>query len=80
MFEALAGLPIGRGAVVMDTSQTVAMVAGCLAAVLGPTSQVAALERLRPVPLMGAAVGVVLFLMLLLIGGRIPNEFIYFQF
>lgn len=80
MFEALAGLPLVRGAVEMDTTQTVAMVAGCIAAVLGPTSQVAALERLRPVPVAGAAVGVVLFLMLLLIGGRIPNEFIYFQF
>jgi D-alanyl-lipoteichoic acid acyltransferase DltB (MBOAT superfamily) len=80
MFEALAGLPLVRGAVAMDTTQTVAMVAGCVAAVLGPTSQGFALERLRPVPFVGAAVGVVLFLMLLLIGGRIPNEFIYFQF
>jgi D-alanyl-lipoteichoic acid acyltransferase DltB (MBOAT superfamily) len=80
MFEALAGLPLARGAVVMDTTQTVALVAGCLAAVLGPTSQGFALERLRAVPALGAAAGVVLFLMLLLIGGRIPNEFIYFQF
>jgi hypothetical protein len=80
MFEALAGLPLARGAVVMDTTQTVALLAGCLAAVLGPTSQGFALERLRPIPWVGAAAGVVLFLMLLLVGGRIPNEFIYFQF
>jgi D-alanyl-lipoteichoic acid acyltransferase DltB (MBOAT superfamily) len=80
MFEALAGLPLARGAVVMDTTQTVALVGGCLAALFGPTSQAFALERLRPAPWVGAATGVVLFLMLLLIGGRVPNEFIYFQF
>ncbi|WP_137126451.1 MBOAT family protein [Roseomonas sp. HF4] len=80
MFEAMATLPLARGAVAMDTTQTVALLGGCAAALLGPASQVFALDRLRPHPWVGAAVGVVLFLMLLLVGGRVPNEFIYFQF
>lgn len=80
MFAAMADPSLLRGAVRMDTTQSVALLAGCIAAVAGPASQVVALERLRPVPAVAAAVGVVLFLMLLLVGGRIPNEFIYFQF
>ena len=80
MFTAMAGPPWVGGAVSMDTTQTVALLAGCIAAVAGPASQVIALDRLRPLPWVGAAAGVVLFLMLLLVGGRVPNEFIYFQF
>ena len=80
MFTAMAGPPWVGGTVSMDTTQTVALLAGCIAAVAGPASQVIALERLRPAPWVGAAAGVVLFLMLLLVGGRVPNEFIYFQF
>lgn len=80
MFTAMAGPPWVGGTVLMDTTQTVALLAGCIAAVAGPASQVFALERLRPLPWVGAAAGVVLFLMLLLVGGRVPNEFIYFQF
>ena len=81
MFEALAGLPLARGAVV-DGHDADRGAGGGLrrCACSGPTSQASALERLRPHPWVGAAVGVVLFLMLLLIGGRVPNEFIYFQF
>ncbi len=80
MLEAMAALPWPRGAIAMDTTQTVALLAGCVVAVFGPSSQAFALERLRAVPWVGAAAGVVLFLMLLLVGGRVPNEFIYFQF
>jgi len=49
-------------------------------AVFGPTTQRAALELLRPSPWLAGLAGIVLVLALLLIGGRIPNEFIYFQF
>ncbi|NMJ40196.1 MBOAT family protein [Roseomonas sp. JC162] len=79
VLEAMAGLPL-RTAIEAGITQKVALGVGIVVALLGPTSQGAALERLRPRPWVGATVGVVLFLMLLVIGGRIPNEFIYFQF
>ncbi|MBR0671407.1 MBOAT family O-acyltransferase [Neoroseomonas soli] len=80
MLGTMAGGPWTGGAFAMDTTQTVALLGGCVAAVFGPASQTFALERLRAMPWVGATAGVVLFLMLLLIGGRVPNEFIYFQF
>ena len=55
------------------------MVAGMLA-VLGPTSQTLALHRLRPRLWLALPFGVALAALLLLIGGRVPHEFIYFQF
>ena len=48
-------------------------------ALLGPTSQAAA-ARLRPDPWMAVPAGLALAGLLLLAGGRLPNEFIYFQF
>ena len=48
-------------------------------AVLGPTSQ-AAVQRLRPAPWLAVPAGLALVALLLLAGGRVPNEFIYFQF
>ncbi|MDT7950336.1 MAG: MBOAT family O-acyltransferase [Acetobacteraceae bacterium] len=51
-----------------------------LAAVLGPTSQSLVLERLRPVGWMAIPAGAALVGLILLSGGRLPNEFIYFQF
>ena len=51
-----------------------------LLAVLGPTSQAIAFRHLRPAPWMAGAAGAALAGLLLLAGGRIPNEFIYFQF
>ncbi len=50
------------------------------AALLGPTSQQAATRMLRPVPWMAAPAAMALVALLLLAGGRVPNEFIYFQF
>ena len=51
-----------------------------LLAVFGPTTQRLALQSLRPSPRLAALAGLVMALALLLIGGRVPNEFIYFQF
>jgi D-alanyl-lipoteichoic acid acyltransferase DltB (MBOAT superfamily) len=49
-------------------------------ALVGPTSQTAALERARPKMWLAGLAGVALAGLLLLAGGRVPNEFIYFQF
>ena len=51
-----------------------------LVATLGPTSQVAALRWLRPHTWVALPAGALLAYLLLLIGGRLPNVFIYFQF
>jgi D-alanyl-lipoteichoic acid acyltransferase DltB (MBOAT superfamily) len=50
-------------------------------ALLGPTSQTAALGRwLRPAPWIAVPVGLAAVALLLLAGGRLQNAFIYFQF
>jgi alginate O-acetyltransferase complex protein AlgI len=56
------------------------LVVGVAIALLGPTSQEAALTRLRPAAWMAVPAGMALVGLLLLAGGRVPNEFIYFQF
>ncbi len=73
----MAGLH-GVGHVHVDNAVLVAVAA--LVAVVGPSSQTAALARLRPSPWLAVPAGVALVFLLLLAGGRIPNEFIYFQF
>ncbi len=58
-----------------------AVVAGAVAIVLlAPTSQALALEWLRPARWLVLPAGAALVFLLLLVGGRVPNEFIYFQF
>ncbi len=57
-----------------------ALIGGALAATLGPTSLRYAETLLRPSPWLAVSAGVVLSWLLLLIGGRLPNVFIYFQF
>ncbi len=77
MFAGLAG-GNGIGRVHLDNG---AVIAGAAAIVLLlPPSQVLALERLRPAPWLAVPAGVALVFLLLLVGGRVPNEFIYFQF
>jgi hypothetical protein len=49
-------------------------------ALLGPTSQEAALTKLQPKPWLAMPAGLALAYLLLLVGGRLPNVFIYFQF
>ncbi len=70
----------GVGHVSLDRDSARALVLGASAAVIGPTSHVAALTRLRPRPWIAVPAGVGLAYLLLLIGGRLPNVFIYFQF
>ena len=76
----LAGLAgaNGMGRVHVDNAAVVA--AAVAIVLLLPPSQVIALERLRPAPWLALPAGVALTALLLLVGGRVPNEFIYFQF
>ena len=53
---------------------------GAAVALLGPSSQAVALDRARPSPWLAGAAGLAAAGLLLLAGGRVPNEFIYFQF
>lgn len=77
VLSAMAGLD-GTGPVKATGSW--ALLLGAAAAVLGPTSQAVALGRLRPVAWAAVPAGVALAGLVLLSGGRIPTEFIYFQF
>ena len=56
------------------------LVAAAGVALVGPTSQGFALERVRARPWVAGVAGAALAGLLLLAGGRVPNEFIYFQF
>ena len=73
----LAGLH-GLGQVHVPNAALVAIAA--VVALAGPTSQQAALRLFRPLRWQVALVGASLAFLLLLVGGRVPNEFIYFQF
>ncbi|MDQ2802599.1 MAG: MBOAT family protein [Pseudomonadota bacterium] len=70
----------GVGHVTLDPEYRAALVAGAAVALFGPTSQDAALARLQPRPWLAVPAGVGLAGLLLLMGGRLPNVFIYFQF
>ncbi|MDE2517126.1 MAG: MBOAT family protein [Rhodospirillales bacterium] len=79
VFASLLGAH-GWGHLHIDREYVAALIGGFAVATLGPTSQRAALERLRPDPRLAVPAGVGLVYLLLLIGGRLPNVFIYFQF
>jgi D-alanyl-lipoteichoic acid acyltransferase DltB (MBOAT superfamily) len=70
----------GVGSIVLDRMYVIALVFGGFAAALGPTSHVVALTRLRPHPWLAVPAGIALGYLMILIGGRLPNVFIYFQF
>ncbi len=76
----LAGLvgANGVGRLHVDNAAVVALAVFVVLAM--PTSQDLALHRLAPSRWITVPAGVVLVLLLLLVGGRVPNEFIYFQF
>ncbi len=76
MLRGMAGLS-GLGAVRITHGPELALAAAL--AVFGPTSQALA-ERWRPRPWVAWPVGAALAGLVLLAGGRAPNEFIYFQF
>ena len=77
VFAGMAGLE-GAGRVRIENGPVLLLAVGI--ALLGPTSQAVALDRLRPAWWMAVPAGAVLAGLLLLAGGRVPNEFIYFQF
>jgi alginate O-acetyltransferase complex protein AlgI len=77
VLESMAGLN-GLGRMKLDNAAVVWM--GTALAIVGPTTQRLALEKLHPSPWLAVPAGVLMVFALLLIGGRIPNEFIYFQF
>jgi alginate O-acetyltransferase complex protein AlgI len=70
----------GSGRVSLDREFVAALIGGTAVALLGPTSQEAALTKLQPRPWIAMPAGVALAYLLLLVGGRLPNVFIYFQF
>jgi alginate O-acetyltransferase complex protein AlgI len=70
----------GIGRLSLDREYVAALIGGAAIALLGPTSQEAALAKLQPKPWLAIPAGVALAYLLLLVGGRLPNVFIYFQF
>ena len=70
----------GVGEIALDREYVAALIGGAAVALLGPTSQEAAWQRLRPRPWLAVPAGAALAYLLLLVGGRLPNVFIYFQF
>jgi D-alanyl-lipoteichoic acid acyltransferase DltB (MBOAT superfamily) len=79
VLSSMAGLH-GVGHITLDREFVVAIISGAAVALLGPTSQTIALERLQPKPWLAVPAGAGLAYLLLLVGGRLPNVFIYFQF
>ncbi len=75
----MAGLH-GAGRIAPDREYVIVLGIGAAVAVLGPTSQEAALRGLGPNAWLAIPAGALLAYLLLLIGGRLPNVFIYFQF
>ena len=77
MLAGMAGAG-GIGHARVDNAAVIA--AAVLVVLVMPPSQELALRWLRPVPWLALPAGFALAALLLLIGGRLPNEFIYFQF
>ena len=77
MLGAMAGLQ-GVGHVHVRNAGIVALAAICV--FVGPCSQAAMLDRLAPRPWLAVPIGAALAFLLILVGGGIPSEFIYFQF
>ncbi len=70
----------GIGHISLDREYVAALIGGAVVAWFFPTSQEAALTKLQPNRWLVMPTGVALAFLLLLIGGRLPNVFIYFQF
>ncbi len=80
MLGSMAGLD-GIGHIRLDRQATMTLAIGAAVALLGPTSQEFALGRLRPRGgWIAVPAGIALVFLLLLVGGRLENAFIYFQF
>ncbi|WP_158742007.1 MBOAT family protein [Acidisphaera sp. L21] len=77
----MSGGMVGAGGVGRLHVDNAGVVAAAVAiALLLPTSQALALQRLQPSRWLMIPAGAALVFLLLLVGGRVPNEFIYFQF
>ena len=76
----LAGMAGWEGLGRVRVTQAPVLLLAVAVALQGPTSQDVALGRLRPRWWMALPAGAALAGLLLLAGGRVPNEFIYFQF
>ena len=76
ILSSMAGLA-GRGHYHLDNRAVVGL--ACAVAVLGPSSQ-EVVRRLRPTRWLAVPAGAGLTVLLLLVGGRLPNAFIYFRF
>ena len=76
----LAGMAGANGVGRMHVDNAGVVAGGVSIALLAPTSQALALERLCPTPWLAVPAGAALVFLLLLVGGRLPTEFIYFQF
>ncbi len=70
----------GIGEVALNRDYWAAIVIGIAVALIGPSSQRAAMTVLRPEPWVAVPVGIGLAWLVLMTGGRLPNVFIYFQF
>ena len=70
----------GAGAIRLEPAQWAALAGGFAIAAIGPTGHRFALDRLRPRLWLALPGGAGLAYVVLLIGGRLPNVFIYFQF
>ena len=79
MLGSLAGATT-LGSVALQPEQWAALAVGAAIAVIGPTGHLYALELLRPSRWIAWPAGIGLAYVVLLIGGRLPNVFIYFQF
>ncbi|MGE0226728.1 MAG: MBOAT family protein [Acetobacteraceae bacterium] len=70
----------GAGSVALTRDDLAVLAIGSAVALIGPTSQKAAFDVLRPEAWVAVPVGLGLAYLVLVIGGRLPNVFIYFQF
>ncbi|GBQ17582.1 MBOAT family protein [Komagataeibacter rhaeticus] len=77
MLGAMAGTQ-GMGG--MTLKHPLVLVLAGVVALVGPASQQAVLERVRPTPWLAVGAGLAFVLLVFLMGGRPPEPFIYFQF
>ena len=76
----LAGMAGANGAGHIHIDNAPVMLGAVAIVLLAPPSQDLALARLRASPWLAMPAAAALVFLLLLVGGRVPNEFIYFQF
>lgn len=70
----------GAGHVMLDRQHAAALFGGAALALFGVPSQQIALARLQPRPWLAWPIGALAIWAALLVGGRAPNVFFYFQF